>query len=99
MLSAVDVVVSGIETTRRVQVNMSWNRKGEDDWRRVSKWIVGATDRAVSVLSKAYWGIETQNRTAQSVSITASADVRLIRKRLDDMASSISAAVEHLRFG
>jgi hypothetical protein len=98
LFSGVQVRLEGDESNHLVKLHIFWHRRGEEDWRKVGKWIPDATKRAASALKTVGWSIQSENVDAQSVAFYCTASVLFAQKRLDELARGLSKASDALRF-
>lgn len=95
----VTVEITGRESAREVELSLSWTQTGNEEYRRIQKWISPAIDRAVSSLKKSYWSILGVTRTgAQSLGVGAAVPVALAVERLPALAAGLGSAVSELTF-
>jgi serine/threonine protein kinase len=96
--AGVEVCISGNESMRRVELSIAWTSGGQEEWKKVGKWIGDALSKAQSHLFKAMWTVDEQNRTPKSASLKVHADVNLIRKNFDQFSTAIVRAISAFKF-
>ncbi|ATB48546.1 protein kinase domain-containing protein [Corallococcus macrosporus] len=93
-----ETTITGNESLRRVEVTISWISSGQEDRKRLSKWLGDALTKAESIFFKAGWTTSNRNKDQMSVTLRASADINLIRKNFNQLSAAIWAAAKALTF-
>jgi eukaryotic-like serine/threonine-protein kinase len=96
--TGVNVQLRGNESTRAVDLEVTWATTGVEDWKRIGKWIPQAKESCVSVLKSVGWTVTTAEADRTTMAVTAAAPVEAVRRAVDNYAGSIDRATRVLSF-
>ena len=96
--SGVRLRVQGDESARRVWLRLEWQDRGNQERKRVGRWIPSALEAAASQLARGGWGgIETDQSQA-TMRLSAFLDADFAALRLDKHVQAATNAVAAMRF-
>lgn len=96
--TGVNVHLRGSESTRTVELEITWAMTGVEDWKRIGKWIPQAKESCAAILKSVGWTVATAEGDRTTMSIAANAPIEAIRIAVDNYASSIDRASRTLSF-
>jgi eukaryotic-like serine/threonine-protein kinase len=98
LASGAEVTISANEVGDFVKVELSWQQTGDQDRKRVGRWIVDASMRCVAKLNKSGWAAASPSANAQSTYISATITTDQLRKGGDRAALGLQEGVDELIF-
>ena len=97
--SGLEVRIAGEETKRQLVAKFVWSSSGQQERKRVGKWMGPATERGVAKLKKAGWKILVGNfQKAMTIVIEATLSVEQAAASLSNIADGISQVMGDLAF-
>ena len=97
--SGLEVRIAGEETKRRLVAKFVWSSSGQQERKRVGKWMGPAKERCIAKLRKADWTILVENsRKAETIVIEATISVEKAAASLSDMGDVLSQVMRYLAF-
>ena len=99
LVSGLVVRIRGDESERKVVVNLVWDSSGNQEHKRVGKWMEPAGRRCVQVLASSGWDIRTVDiNPPQSMVIEATMAALAAAKSLGKQAIVLSEVADDLNF-
>ena len=99
LVSGAVIRITGNESDRVVVVNLNWSRSGQQEHKRVGKWMAPAADRCVKELKASGWQIKTKNiQPPQSMVLEATLAVPWAASTLTKQARVFSKVTTELNF-
>lgn len=99
LVRGVRILVKACESKDRVEATIAWAGTGDEDYRRIKKYMPAKCEKAVSILKKGRWQIQGKiNHTSASALCTSSIAVPLLQSGLDNAAAMLSSAITEMRF-
>ena len=97
--SGLKVGIVGDESGRQLVCRLGWESSGQEDRKKVGKWMKSATERCDGLFKKAGWRITAKNvRPPSSVALEATLSVRRASAGLAAAAAVVSQAGTDLSF-
>jgi len=96
--SGIGISIKGVESVRKVTIDIGWASAGTNDRRRLRKWLPSAVGRARDLFKGGGWQINSAECKQQAFRISASISVLSAREQLDEAAATVDQVCNNLCF-
>jgi len=97
--SGVELRVSGDEVGQQVRAWVTWTSRGDQEHRRIGKYLPTKCERALAGLRRGGWRLSDSKRSMDMVRYEAVMSVGMIRTRIDQATAALVNAAEEFDFG
>jgi len=98
-VSGVDFNIIAHETERKLEAQISWISKGDQDYRTVMKYLPDKCKRAASALQKGGWRLRGKPKVSQdTIFYYAEKRIASLPAQLDSAVGSLAQAIKELQF-
>lgn len=98
LASGIRINLRGDEIQKKILCQIGWAFSGDDERRKVDKYLPKAVDQTIAQLKQGGWSIENRNTVDRTVMINASVSTSSLYKKIDEIARALVTSAEKLRF-
>ncbi|MGD0037349.1 MAG: protein kinase [Bacteroidota bacterium] len=88
-LSGVRISLVGHESKKQLILKIEWSDQGGSERKTINKWLEKNQPKILNQLTASSWKIESQSTSGRALHITASLDVLLAKKQIDEIVRCI----------
>jgi len=96
--SGLTIKLGGNEAQRKIEIEISWENRGYDNWQKISKYLPDRFSAAKELLKKENWHIDSESKAARTFSIRSSLDISNTNRNMEEITSCIQRACSHFNF-
>jgi len=97
-VSGVSMEARGAQNSKAVELNIRWTDSGQNDHRRVKKWVEPSMHSAIEMLKSVGWKVVEQRFSPQDLEIKAVVESKLIAIKMESFSAGLVRVGEKLIF-